>query len=632
MYKRGSVLIFALVLLCTAARADVSIETAVSRSRLPVGEQLVLDIIISDANGRIEQPRISSIEGFTSYSQGHSQELSIINGQSSSRSIYSYVLVANSTGEKIIGPFQVVIGGREYKVAPVKVEVTQSAPAQPSAPWSQGPVAAPSPRAMPSGNVSDQDVFVKAWLDKDEVYVNEPVTITYTLFTRLSATYKGFEKEPVTTGFWVEDFPPDKTIRRTEQFLNGQRYVVADVRKLALFPTQAGVFTVDPGTLSASVELRDSSGFQTFFSSNIFGSRRVSGFPNQFISEVVEKTLVTDPVRLLVKALPEVARPVGFSGAVGQYEIESSLDKNEVEAGDPVTLRVRIRGQGNINTVQAPKLPKMDDFKVYESSSSTNISKERLLVEGEKITETVIVPRRPGTYRIPPMPFVYFEPKSGVYKTAGTPEHTLRVTGTAQPEPPPSSQGLSAADSIFEPADSAEVDLVAKDIRYIRLADEGPILAEKELYRSRLYWLLNLALFLAGVAALVLSNARAGDAADVKGSRRRRSHAAARARLKAASQLAKKNDSGAFYAEISRATVNYFADKFGLAPQGLSLHRVEELAAEHLSAEQMNKIRKLFEEMSMGRYSRAEKGREDMEELLELADQVITAFEKVRLK
>ena len=63
----------------SVASAEVSIETSVSRSQIPIGEQLVLDIIVSNANGRIEQPRINSIEGFTSYSQGHSQELSIIN-------------------------------------------------------------------------------------------------------------------------------------------------------------------------------------------------------------------------------------------------------------------------------------------------------------------------------------------------------------------------------------------------------------------------------------------------------------------------------------------------------------------------------------------------------------------------
>src|SRR5688572_10472573 len=71
---------WSLVILVSPAFAEVAIETAVSRSVLPVGDQLVLDIIVANADGRVEQPRIGSIEGFTSYSQGHSQELSIING------------------------------------------------------------------------------------------------------------------------------------------------------------------------------------------------------------------------------------------------------------------------------------------------------------------------------------------------------------------------------------------------------------------------------------------------------------------------------------------------------------------------------------------------------------------------
>ncbi len=365
------------------AFADVAIETSVSRSQLPVGEQLVLDIIISNADGRIEQPSISSIDGFMSYSQGHSQELSIINGRSSSRNIYTYVLVANSAGEKTIGPFRVVIGGKEYTIAPVKVEVTQTGTPQGAYTRTQTPVTTPPTRAMAGANVGDQDIFVKAWVDRDEVYVNEPAILTYTLFTRLSATFKGFEKEPVTTGFWLEDFPPEKTVRRTEQFLNGQRYVVADVRKVALFPTQAGVFTVDPGTIAASIEIRNDDSFQAFFSGNVFGSRR-QGFPPMVTTQVVPKVLPTDAVRITAKALPVTGKPADFTGAVGRYEIESSLDKDHVEAGDPVTLRVRIQGQGNINTVQTPKLPKMDDFKVYDSSPSTTSLSFEIFVEEEE--------------------------------------------------------------------------------------------------------------------------------------------------------------------------------------------------------------------------------------------------------
>ena len=152
-----------LLLLAGPVFADVAIETSVSRSQLPVGEQLTLDIIISNANGRIEQPKIDSVDGFTSYSQGRSQELTIVNGNSSSRSIFSYVLVANSVGEKTIGPFLIMIGGKEYKVAPVKVEVTQNAPPTSAYTWSQAPVTQPSPRAVPAPQqLGGQDIFVKA--------------------------------------------------------------------------------------------------------------------------------------------------------------------------------------------------------------------------------------------------------------------------------------------------------------------------------------------------------------------------------------------------------------------------------------------------------------------------------------
>jgi len=617
-----------------AAFADVAIETSVSRSQLPIGEQLVLDIIISNADGRIEQPSISSIDGFISYSQGHSQELSIINGRSSSRSIYSYVLVANSAGEKVIGPFQVVIGGKEYKIAPVKVEVTQggSAP-QSSYTWTTTPVTSPPSRAMPGPgtNVGDQDIFVKAWLDKDEVYVNEPVILTYTLFTRLSATFKGFDKDPVTTGFWLEDFPPEKTVRRTEQFLNGQRYVVADVRKVALFPTQAGVFTVDPGSIAATVEIRNDDSFQTFFSGNVFGSRR-SSFPPVITTQVVPKVLTADAVRITAKALPETGKPADFTGAVGHYEIESSLDKDSVEAGDPVTLRVRIRGQGNINTVQTPKLPKMDDFKVYDSSSSTNISKERLVVEGEKITETVIVPRKPGKYEIPSVPFTYFEPDSASYRTVKSEPHFLNVSGVEQASTVSAPAGATMGQTVYGPDEKEEVDLVANDIRFIKIVDDGKRVPEKEIYREPLYWAVNGALLFLIALLSFLSMRRAAGPADAKGSRLRRSHAVARAKLKAAARLMKEGKGEPFYAELSRAVTGYFADKFNLPAQGITLERIEELAGELITAEQMNNIRRLFNEMSMGRFSRTQKGAEDMQELYKMADDVISFFEKVKLK
>ncbi len=613
------------------AFAEVAIETSVSRSRLSVGEELALDIIITNAQGNISHPTLTSIDGFSSYSQGRSQEISIINGQTTSRHIFSYVLIANATGKRIIGPFEVNIGGRNYKAAAVEVEVvpdTGYAPGARSGSFSSGgPVYSPPPRALPSGDISREDIFVKAWLDKDEVTVNEPVILTYTIYTRLSATYKGFDKEPVTTGFWVEDFPPEKTMKKTEQVLNGRRYVVADVRKLALFPTQAGIFTLDTGVISSVVEVRQQDDFDSFFSFNVFGRRGPT--PSPFITtQIFQKALNPDKAVLTVKALPEAGKPPSFTGAVGDYRIESSIDKKQVEAGDPVTLRVRIIGQGNINTVQTPPLPKLEDFRVYDSSSSANVSKERLVVEGEKITETVLVPKKPGTYTIPPLNFSYFDPKARAYKEIKTQPHTLSV----QPGTMTDEEESPAAGGV-RPVEKEDLTILSQDIRYIKTDDGNSPRALPPFYREKLYWILNGALLALSVVFMFLSFRRERDGADPRGARSRRFRGVARKRLKSAAALLKKDKHDEFYAEIAKALSIYFADKLDVPVQSVNADLIAESFADRdVEPEILNQTRQLFDELAHGRFSSMQKSKEDMKAMYEEVDRLITRFEKVKLK
>lgn len=619
--------ILSILFFAASALAEVSIETSVSRSRLAVGDELTLDIIISNANGPISQPKLPPIDGFSSYSQGHSQAISITNGRSSSQSIYSYVLIANSIGKKTIGPFEVEIGGKVYKVAAVEVEVTSDNPSQgfsQNTAFSQSPVVAPPPRAMPGDGISNQDIFVKTWLDKDEAFMNEPVMLTYTIYTRLSATYKGFEKEPVTTGFWVEDFPPDKTIRKTEQIFNGSRYVVADVRKMALFPTEPGVFTIDPGTVGTTVEVRNDDNFNSFFSYNIFG-RRGPYAQSPFFSQILTKVIPTEKVTVVAKALPETGKPANFSGAAGDYQIESSIDRREVEAGSPITYKVRIFGEGNINTLQTPSIPKIENFKVYDSSSSVNISKNRLVVEGEKVTETVLVPKKAGIYTIPALEFSYFDYKAKAYRTIKTSAHRLDVKPGAEPEEAPASPGV-------QPVDQEEVWITGKDIRYIKTFEDPRATAARPLYKNPIYWMINFLFLAVSFVLLFLASTRANTLRDRKGSRARGSHRIAKARLKKASHLMKREKSEAFFSELSRAIYGYFADKLDVSVQSVSLELIERSLPQDAPPEIFNQIRVLLDELSMGRFSRLEKGDEEIKRIYDMADQVITRFEKVKLR
>ncbi len=622
--RKAALLVLFAAALAAPAFAQVSIETALSSARVEIGEELRLDFIVMNAGGPVSRPTFPPLDGFTSYSQGHSQEISFVNGKSSSKSIFSYILIPNAEGKKKIGPFEIRIGEKTYAVAPVDVDVLPAG-SSPRPAAVRAPITAPSARALPSqgSSVSGQDIFVKAWLDKDEAYVNEPVMLTYTLYTRLSATYKGFEKEAVTTGFWVEDFPPEKTIRRTEQNFNGSRYVVADVRKMALFPTQAGVFTIDPGTLSAVVEVRDE-GFDSFFSSNVFG-RRSSQFPPTYASQIVQKQIPADKITLIVKALPEAGKPESFTGAVGRYTVESSLDKEEVDAGTPVTYRVRVKGEGNVNTVVPPSFPKLEGFKVYDSATSANVQKDRLVVEGEKIAETVIVPRRAGEYAIPETEFSFFDPRSGKYERVRTKPHALKVS--------PGEGGDASADAPEtaaeppQPVRKEEVALAGKDIRYIKTASSARTLPGG-FGRNPLVWAVFAAIALAGFAVSAAAGRRSSATRDERAFRARDSHRVARRRLRAAADRMKSGKGDEFYAELSKAVYGYFADRLGVAPQSVTADLVDERLGHRAEPALANDLRALFGELGFGQYSSLETDHGHMEDAYRRAEKVLSGYEK----
>ncbi len=610
------------------AFSQALIETAVSSSRVLVGEQFTLDIIISEAQGKIATPSFPPLDGFNSYSQGRSQEITIINGRTSSRSIFTYVLVANSLGKKKIGPFEIMIDGTRYEAAAVEVDVVDAASS--ASQWAQSayytqstPTVAPPSRALPT-QVGNQDIFMKAWFDKDEVYVNEPAILSYTVYTRLSASFNKVEREPLTTGFWLEEFPPEKTMRKQEQFFNGIRYVAADVRKIALFPTQPGIFTIDTGKISAIVEIQSHDDFDTFFSSNIFGQRRVR-MPAMVTTQAVERMLEADPVKLTVKALPEKGKPEEFNGAVGQYEIESSLDKHRGEQGSPVTYRIRVRGMGNINTIEVPTLRVSSDLKVYDSSTSVNISKDRLLVEGEKIVDTVIVPRRGGTFKIPALKFAFFNPIKGDYERLTTEEQTLEVDALTE-------EVVNTIESSGPiEATKEAVTTLDQDVRYLKMP---PLTAEWPLWnlpKKWFYWFLAIGFLVLGAVVQQMSVHRAFLSSGSASSRRRQAASLARTRLRKAKQALAAAHAETFFAQLHHAMVGYFAAKLGLPVSMVNADTVEErLTAVSASPELIQESRRVFDDLGYGRFSQSNNDVEHMKDVYSRAETIVGSIERIR--
>ncbi|MBF0253672.1 MAG: protein BatD [Candidatus Omnitrophica bacterium] len=612
------------------AAAEVSIETSIQPSRAAVGEPFRLTIVVTGAGAGVRPPKLPEFDTFRSYSQGHSEEVSFINGKTTSRSVFQYVLIPSEPGHQRIDGIEVEVGNRKYQTGVLEVDVegaSQAAASKVARP--QATVVPPADRSLPPEYMTGQEIFVKAWVDREEVYINQPVYLTYTIYTRTSATFKGFDDEPVTTGFWVEEFPPQGLATRHEKNIGGYRYVIADVRTLALFPTQAGEYEIVPGTLKADVEVREGDPFQRFFSRDIFG-RRVYQTRN-VVTRVEPRLLQTETVPIHVKPFPAAGMPEGFKGAVGRYTLEASVDQTRVDAGQPVTLVVKLSGEGNLNIVEMPKIPDLTDFKIYDSASSLDLRKDRFVVEGQKVQETVLVPRRPGSFEVPSLSFVYFDPVREQYVTLKTRSVKIEVEGDpdAMPEAAPSpNTALPAAPA---PASPSSVPLLAEDIRYLQITPDSSKGLGTPLFLTRRYWMflasaMGLALFfiLAGWIAGWLRNSSGGK-------RHRRSLAVARKRLQKARPHLRPGQEKQFYQALSKSVHGYFGDKLGLDAGAVSLGVIESRWQQKCSAEDLLRIRQLFAEMDYGRFAIANASFEEMKKSFENAADLMSDLERKRI-
>lgn len=627
--------VFLALLPAASARAEINIEASLNPAKVAVGEPVELMIAITGASGSVQAPKLPELKGFRSYSQGHSEEFSFANGKSSSRTVFTFVLVPAEEGVFTIDAIDVPIDGKTFKTGNLKVEVGPASTAGPPKNAMGKPIARvvpPSSRSLPPDYMGSQEVFIRAWTDREEAYVNQPIYLTYTLYTRTSATLKGFEDEPETTGFWVEDFPTNPQANREERVLSGYRYMVADMRYVALFPTEAGTKRFNPGSLKIDAEIvRDIYGNNPFQQSqNPFFRRRY--IPQQLVTEIQPRILETESITFKIKPLPEAGKPADFTGAVGRFKINASIDQNSVEEGHPVTLRVELKGEGNLMMLQLPKAPKIDGFKSYDSSSNLNLVKDKMVVEGTKTLETVFVPRRAGNFTIPSMSFSYFDPAKEQYVTLETKPLPIQVTpapaGEAPPAPEPSAPEAPSAPFAPAPVPAAPG---LEGIRFVKTDPGMPSRVTRPAMASRSFWLLQISALFTALMFLILRLIFERLGINLLGAKPRRFKGEAVKSFRLAKQAAKSGDERQFFEALSRGVYGYFADKLRIDLGGVGTTRVEAALQGKVTEEEMNRIRELFERLDYGRFASAKLTPDEMKQLHGEAERLVNLVEKKRL-
>jgi len=253
---------------------------------------------------------------------------------------------------------------------------------------------------------------------RNSVWAGEVFPITYTLdvvrryFHSLGSNLE-WAGAPVVAEDWSKPDPGEVLIR-------GERRVVS-TQDTRAYVKQPGIYTLKPATQMVNLMV-GSTGFGLFTQPN-----------------VEQRQLESNPLELTVKALPPA--PLDFGGAVGEFAFISKVVPLTSGIGEPITWTLELSGTGNWPDVAGlPQREVSNDFQVVQPKSKRTM-KDASLFEGSLSEDVVLVPTRPGTYRLAPVRFSYFDPKSGTYKTITTEPVTVTVTGASAPVQAPAGSG-----------------------------------------------------------------------------------------------------------------------------------------------------------------------------------------------
>ncbi|MGB3094065.1 MAG: BatD family protein, partial [Candidatus Zixiibacteriota bacterium] len=329
------------------------------------------------------------------------------------------------------------------------------------------------------------------------------------------------------------------------------------------------------------------------------------------------KILKSKPIQIEVLPTPEIDRPADFTGTVGNYRMKVSVDQTEVEVGQPITLKTRISGAGNIKSVGKPVIAELTDFRTYSSGSSENVSKKNYRVQGSKTYEEVLIPKNAGKYTIPPVEFSFFDPGAKSYKTLRSEPILLTVLPPSQASPVEIAQ-LSRQ----------EIGRAAKDIRYIKLSAGELKNGGEDLYRKPLFLLLQLIPLLAFAVSWRYQREREKLNSDVGYARQRRAHKLAQKRLKGASKLISEGNSKEFYCEVARASLQFVGDKLNLPAYGLTRDQIEDkLSQRGVNKERIDDLTKILNSCDFARFAPGSSTVEEMKRFLKQAEKAIAELE-----
>lgn len=517
------------------------------------GDQVRLVFTVNSQD--IKDFRAPSIKGFDVLmgpSRSQQSSIQIINGKrtSNSSTAFTYILLAGNPGTYTIPAASVEVNGEKVFSNAISIKVLPQDQTSGNS-GNNGGGSASSSRSQAAGSrISANDLFITATASKTTVHEQEAILLTYKVYTVVNLRQL-YGKMPDLKGFHTQEveLPQQKTF--TLEHYKGRNYNTTVWSQYVLFPQQTGKLEIPSITFDGVVAQQTISDdpFDAFFNGG--------GYVE------VKKKITTPKVVINVQLLP--AKPAGFSGAVGEFKLASSINATDVKTNDAVTIKLTLSGTGNMKLIGTPEVKFPQDFEIYDPKVTDDYKLTNSGLTGTKTFEYLAIPRHAGNFTIPAIEFTYFDLKSNSYKTLKTEAYNLKVA-----------KGQGNADQVISDFTNKEsVKMLGKDIRFIKLGDSSLRPKGDFFFGTVGYYLCYLIPLLLFVVFAVIYRQKALENANVANVKTKKANKVATRRMKLAGKLLAENKKNEFYDEVLKALWGYISDKLSIPVSQLSKDNIE---------------------------------------------------------
>jgi len=530
----------------------------VSENKIGLNESFEISFVLNGGGKDFSPPPFSDFRILRGPSK--SSSTSIVNGNLSQELIYTYVLKPKKIGVFAILPASIKVKGKTIGTQPMIIQVQKSnASKKPNTPY----------------NIVARKVHLEVASNKKSCYVGEPIVLTYTLYFNLNIG--NIAQQPIKyNGFWTNNIDVNSSTKKNQY--KGENYNSAIIKQVVLVPQNSGKQSVEKLSLGLVA--------------NVPTNKR--DFFNMTINQQIDYTVVSNHLSINVLDLPVLGMPDNFSGAIGDFQLHTDLDKDSININESAIFSVKISGDGNLTLINTPEVNFNDEIEVFDPKNMDNIKVDYRGIKGYKKEEYLIVPRYKGVYNLNPVVFNFFNPNTKRYVSLRSEVKEIQVSGNQQLD----------NSYTLESINKERIDLINEDIKFIKTT-YGSRYLKSNFSKSRLF----LVLMFVGIFTFILAFLYKKKHIDFNLFFRKNTLKQTIERFKYINLLLSNKKYDQFQSELLNTLFFYVSDRFSIKQGNLSMQKIKNVLSQHnVPNELIDEYLQLIEYLERCKYSPHQEG------------------------